>query len=345
MSKRLATTGRFFSIAMVVNFVCLSGALGQTTRPAPEKIYIPYEKLKDVFESEKQGVFLPYADFQRLWSAARGAPAGAVESPLGYLISTARFSGKINGKLAEMNLLLTVDIMNDRWTEVPIALGQVAVANTSFKTAPDAKAKPLLRVVGGKYRLLVKGKGRWVVSIDFVRQLVTKPGQNVLEYQMPSAAISTLELLIPEENMKVDVEPMLAAATSQVTAPDKTKSTRLKAFLGSAAKVKLSWRPRTQAAAGLAPVVICNQLQHINVAEALITYDVKFGYDIRRRGVDSFSIQLPPKFRVTAVDGANISKWDIAAPGKAASAQVLNVKLYSEAKGAYSLSVKMERFL
>ncbi|MDP7287020.1 MAG: hypothetical protein QGH94_03390 [Phycisphaerae bacterium] len=348
MTKRLTVAGRFLSIAMVVGFLCISAAPAQPAKRAPEKIYIPYEKLKDVFESEKQGVFLPYADFQRLWTAARGAPAGAVESPLGYLISTARFSGKVSGKLAEMNLLLTVDIMNDKWTEVPIALGKVAVAKTSFKSGPDAKAKPLLRVVGGKYRLLVKGKGRWVVSIDLVRQLVTKPGQNVLEYQMPSAAISTLELLIPEENMKVDVEPMLAATTSQVTAPDKTKSTRLKAFLGSANNVKLSWRPRTQAAAGLAPVVICNQLQHINVAEALITYDVKFDYDIRRRGVDSFSIQLPAGFRVTAVDGANISKWDIVAPPKAQNAapvQVLNVKLYSEAKGPYGLTVKMERFL
>jgi len=349
MIKRLPTSIQFLTIAIVMGFACAGGARAQATRAAPEKVYVPYEKLKDIFESEKQGVFLPYADFQRLWAAARGAPAGAIESPLGYLISTARFSGKISGKLAEMNLLLTVDIMNDRWTEVPIALGQVAVAKTAFKTAPDAQAKPLLRVVNGKYRLLVKGKGRWVVSIDFVRQLVTKPGQNVLEYQMPAAAISTLELLIPEENMKVDVEPMLAAATSQVIAPDKTKSTRLKAFLGSSDKVKLSWRPRTQAAAGLAPVVICSQLQHINVAEALITYDVKFSYDIRRRGVDAFSIQLPDKFRVTAVDGANISKWDIVAPAKAGAAvpavQVLNVKLYSEAKGAYSLSVKMERFL
>ena len=349
MIKRLPTSIQFLTMAIVMGLACAGGARAQATRAAPEKIYVPYEKLKDIFESEKQGVFLPYADFQRLWAAARGAPAGAIESPLGYLISTARFSGKISGKLAEMNLLLTVDIMNDRWTEVPIALGQVAVAKAAFKTAPEAQAKPLLRVVNGKYRLLVKGKGRWVVSIDFVRQLVTKPGQNVLEYQMPAAAISTLELLIPEENMKVDVEPMLAAATSQVAAPDKTKSTRLKAFLGSSDKVKLSWRPRTQAAAGLAPVVICSQLQHINVAEALITYDVKFNYDIRRRGVDSFTIQLPDKFRVTGVDGANISKWDIVAPDGAGAAappvQVLNVKLYSEAKGAYSLAVKMERFL
>ena len=347
MTKRFAILGRFLSIVIVAGFISVSSLEAQPVKKAPDKVYIPYDKLKDVFESEKQGVFLPYADFQRLWSAARGKPAAVADSPMGYLVSTARFSGKVSGKLAEMNLLLTVDIMGDKWTEVPIALGQVAVAATSFKSGPNAKSKPLLRVVNGKYSLLVKGKGRWVVSIDFVRQLLTKPGQNVLEYRIPRAAISTLELLIPEENMKVDVEPMLAAATSQVTAPDKTKSTKLKAFLGSADKVKLSWRPRTQAAAGLTPVVICSQLQHIHVAEALITHDVTFSYDIRRRGVDSFSIQLPAEFRVTAVDGANISKWDIVAPAKAPGpkVQILNVKLYSQAKGAYSLSVKMERFL
>jgi len=340
---------QLLTIPAILACFCVSGLHAQEAKDAPAKVYVPYEKLKDVFESEKQGVFLPYTEFRRLWAAAQGAPAGAAVSPLGYLVSTARFSGKVDGKLGEMNLKLTVDILSDGWVEVPVALGQVAVANAAFDSGPDAKAKPLLRVVGGKYRLLVNGKGRWVLSIDFVRQLVTKPGQNVLEFRIPSAAISTLELLIPEENMKVDVEPMLAATTTQVPSGDKTKSTRLMAFLGSADKVKLSWRPRTQAAAELAPVVICSQLQHINVAEALITHDVKFDYDIRRRGVDSFTIQLPSDFRVTAVDGANISNWEINAPAKggapAPPVQVLRVKLYSEAKGSYPLTVKMERFL
>ena len=55
-----------------------------------------------------------------------------------------------------------------------------------------------------------------MLALDFVRQLETKPGLAVLNYRIPSAATTTLELLIPEENLKVDVEPMLAATTSQV---------------------------------------------------------------------------------------------------------------------------------
>ena len=36
-----------------------------------QSIYIPYEKLREVFEREGRGVFLPYDQFQALWQAAR----------------------------------------------------------------------------------------------------------------------------------------------------------------------------------------------------------------------------------------------------------------------------------
>jgi hypothetical protein len=47
--------------------------------PVTEKtIYIPYSKLREVFEREGRGVFLPYAEFQQLWKAARDRAAPAV---------------------------------------------------------------------------------------------------------------------------------------------------------------------------------------------------------------------------------------------------------------------------
>ena len=312
----------------------------------PAKVYVPYERLKDVFEAEKQGVFLPYDEFQRLWRAAEGDPAGVREAPTPYLISTARFTGKVGAELASMRLELTVDILSGEWVQVPIGLAEVAVAEAQFLEQDGEKPKPLLRVVDGEYILLTKGMGRRVLQIDFVRQLVKKPGLQVLSYRTPSAAITTLALIIPDENMKVDVEPMLAATTSQVE-HEGGKATRLMAFLGSADRVKLSWKPRTQAAAELEPVIIANQMQHIHVAEALVSHEVKFTYDIRRRGVDGFSIHLPADFRVTSVDGANIARWDIeqVAGDGATRPQLLKVRLFSRVKDGYALTVKMERFL
>ena len=306
----------------------------------PAKVYVPYEKLKGVFEAEGQGVFLPYREFQDLWRKAQNVPARVIEAPTPYLISRAQFAGQVDAELARMQLRLTVDILADGWVEVPIGLGDVAVEKVAFSEA-NVKPAPLLRVVGGQYRLLTKGTGRRELVVDFVRQLVTQPGLNVLSFRIPASAISTLELTIPEENMKVDVEPMLAASTTQADQAGK-KATRLQAFLGSAESVKLSWKPKTQAAADLEPVVISEQLQRIDVSEALISHEVRFTYDIRRRGVDAFTVQLPEGFRVTAVEGENLSRWDIA---KAGNAQNLDVRLFSAAKGSYALTVKMELFL
>jgi hypothetical protein len=313
----------------------------------PAKVYVPYDKLKEVFESEQQGVFLPYKDFQKLWQAAQGKPKDVSEAPFEYLVSTARFKGQISDELAEMTLELTVDILGEGWVDVPIGLGEVGVANVQFIEPAENKIKPLLRVVDGRYILTTKGKGRYVMALDFVRQLEVKPGLNVVAFKIPRAAVTTLELMIPEENLKVDVEPMLAATTSQVEAGQK-KLTRLKAFLGSAGQVKLSWKPKTEAAAELEPVLICEQMQHINITEALVNYQIKLDYTIRRGGVDSFTVKLPGGFRVTDVSGANISKWDITTAGAepiAQAVQVLEVKLFSPAKDKYTLTLGMEQFL
>ena len=345
---------RHFTIMSVLCGVCLAlasvgSAAGNKEKKEsgrPTKIYVPYKELKGVFEKEEQGVFLSYKEFQKLWRAAQGKPAGVSEAPFEYLISTARFYGKVEEELATLRLELTIDILGDGWVQVPIGLGEVAVSEVTLLETENTKILPLLRVVNGEYIFITKGKGRYVLALDFVRQLETQPGLAVLKYRIPSAAITTMELLIPED-LKVDVEPMLAATTSQVEV-ESAKFTRLQAFLGSAKEVHLSWKPKTEAAAELEPVIICEQFQHINIAEALISHEVTLNYNIHRGGVDSFTIKLPSGFRVTNVSGANIARWDIEtaeATGGSATGQLLKVKLFSPAKDKYTLTVKMERFL
>ncbi|MBN2210194.1 MAG: hypothetical protein JW709_02255 [Sedimentisphaerales bacterium] len=312
------------------------------------KVYVPYDKLKDVFEKEGQGVFLPYQEFERLWRAAQQHPAAVAQTPFKYLVSVARFKGKVEGELAVLRLELTVDIMVDDWVQVPLGLGEVAVSQVSFLEPKNPPVAPLLYMADGQYVLMTRGKGRYVLALDFVRQMETRPGLHILKYRLPTTAITTLELLIPGENLKVDVRPMLAATTSQVQV-DNTDVTKLQAFLGAADQVELSWKPMTETAAELEPVVIEEQLQHIIVEEALLHHHIRFDYTIHRGGIDTFTIQLPGDFRITEVSGENIAKWEV--PGGQANAsqgsnvQMLTVKLYSPAKEKYALHVTMERFL
>jgi hypothetical protein len=54
-----------------------------------QSIYIPYEKLRQVFEKHGRGVFLPYEKFQELWQAARDQtrPPAEQKPPVGALIT------------------------------------------------------------------------------------------------------------------------------------------------------------------------------------------------------------------------------------------------------------------
>ena len=160
----------------------------------PAKVYVPYDNIKAIFEKPGQGVFLPYEDFQKLWHAAQGRPKDVSEAPYKYLISIARFKGTVKQELAELRLDLTVDILADGWVEVPIGLGEVGVARVEFIEPKKPDVKPLLRVVDGRYILMAKGKGRYELALDFVRQLQTEPGLNILDSRRDRWGYHTVSL-------------------------------------------------------------------------------------------------------------------------------------------------------
>jgi len=184
----------------------------------PDHVYIPYKDLEKVLGKADQGVFLPYKDFQNLWQSARGKPSKAPDSGPAHLVSAAKFTGTVEEKLARIQLNLTVDVLKEGWVTIPVGLGQVGVSAVQLSGAENQEdaTQPLLRFQNNRYEILAKGPGRQEITVDFVSQLVTQPGRNLLKFNIPQAAINTLELTNPGENLKVDVQPMLAASTSQV---------------------------------------------------------------------------------------------------------------------------------
>lgn len=184
----------------------------------PDHIYIPYKDLENVLGKENQGVFLPYKDFQNLWKAAKGNPAKPSAGPP-YLLSAAKFSGIVGDKLALMQLRLMVDIQKEGWVTVPFGLGTAGVTSIQVDEGGGEDAQALLRYSKNGYELLAKSPGRQVVAIEFYTQLVTRPGLNELSFQVPGAAINTLDLTLPGENLQVDSNGFQAASTSAVELP------------------------------------------------------------------------------------------------------------------------------
>ena len=59
-------------------------AIDEDDEPKPlreQTIYIPYNRIRGIFEKEGRGVFIPYEQFQKLWKQARQAAGTQPEDP------------------------------------------------------------------------------------------------------------------------------------------------------------------------------------------------------------------------------------------------------------------------
>src|SRR5580765_6842252 len=89
---------RVFVLALLFSGIFAPWSAAQDPKPmepakeAPLKeqtIYVPYAKLRAMFEKEGRGVFLPYYKFQELWKQAQAA-AHKIEEfkpPIGAIIT------------------------------------------------------------------------------------------------------------------------------------------------------------------------------------------------------------------------------------------------------------------
>ncbi len=123
-----------------------------------QDIYIPYEKLRQVFERHGRGVFLPYEEFEQLWRAAQDKtrPAAGVRPPVGAVITEIENEATVAKDVVRVKATLKIDLLAEGWHEIPLRLADAAI------TAATLRGEPA-RIVGGPgedYKLLVEKKGK-----------------------------------------------------------------------------------------------------------------------------------------------------------------------------------------
>src|SRR5262245_14535152 len=80
-------------------------------------IYIPYSKLRQIFEKEGRGVFVPYDEFQRLWKAAREAARKTPEAqpPVSALISEIDSQAAVSRDVMTVTASLQIEVLAEGW--------------------------------------------------------------------------------------------------------------------------------------------------------------------------------------------------------------------------------------
>jgi len=119
-----------------------------------QAIYIPYTKLRSIFEKDGRGVFVPYDQFQALWKAAREAGRNLEEykPPIGALIAEIDSTATVGRDVMNVEAKLAIEVLTEGWHEIPLRLTDSAIRSAKIEGAP---ARIIYSPEAG-YRLLLE---------------------------------------------------------------------------------------------------------------------------------------------------------------------------------------------
>jgi len=325
------------TLLTLVALVVLAPVVHAAERPSqPERhiIYVPYEKLDQVFRSETTGVFLPYPEFKELWEFYQRHHVAGLENtpPVPALISRALYELQVKDELAEGTATLNIESLEKEWVTLPLALGGIALSEAELNGKPV-----LLRPVDKGYELFLRERGRHTLTLKFAAKVTSRPGHKGVRFNVPRAALAKVNVTLPEADVKVDLENLVSSEKSTTA-----KTTMLSAFLGPTDEVSIGWQPKEVEREKVPPLLHARTTNAIVVTEGLMRARAEIRYDVMRAPAEAFSVLLPPDFNLLDVAGRQIRSWDVE---ETARGKVLTIELHEPVEQSYTLTVETERIL
>lgn len=317
------------------------------TQPAPlreQTIYIPYKKLRDVFEREGRGVFLPYEQFQELWRAAREKtqPTTTAAAPQAVLITDADSLAVVGKDVVTVTTKLRIEVLREGWVTAPLRLSDAAITRAVIGDQP---ARIVFTPERG-YELLLQKTGNQPqvveLNLEYAKAIVRTPGQNSVSFEAPQAVVSRWRLRVPEAGVKLAIQPLLAATEVPATQSG-GEMTEVLAFVGPAPTVRIDWTPKAEGATGLEALASAVSEQQVIVDEGVVRSRLEITYQISRAELTKLRLAVPDDYKLVGVADANVREWTVR-PSEPGWQEVL-IQLFEPAKGSQRLSVELERFI
>lgn len=306
-----------------------------------QDIYIPYEKLRQVFEKHGRGVFLPYEKFQELWQAAqdKSQPDVAPKPPVGALITEVENEATVEKDVVRVNAKVKIEVLAEGWNEVPLRLADAAITSATI----DGKPARIIGAAGQDYRLLVEKKGKQPEQIELAMQyakaIARTPGQNSVSFQTPQSPVSRWRVTIPQAGVKVNIHPLIAATEAPVG--NKPDETVIMAFVGAAPVVQIDWTPKAEGATGLAAMASVQAEQQVLISEGVARTRTALSYSINRAELGQLMIDVPADQKVVNVFDANVRQWSVE---PVEGLQRITAQLFEPAKSTQQVTVELEKF-
>ncbi len=323
-----------------------------------QTIYIPYDKLREVFEREGRGVFLPYEKFQELWKAAQSATIKPpqIGPPVEAMIVGADNDATIEKEVMVVRGKLSIELLRSGWHRIPIQLADAAILSAKI----DGKSARVVPDPSG-YALLIEkldsDKPLIEVAIEYAKAFQKSPGQNSVAFAPPQAPVNRWRIRIPDAGVKLQIHPMLAATESPIGSKKEGNDsndpqspfagTEVLAFVGAAPEVRINWVPKSEGATGLTALASVQSVQQVTIDEGIMRTSAQLQYSISRAELTKLTIKIPASQKIVNVFDPNVRKWSIDDSSKEndvkqKDAQKLIVELFEPATQSQGVTIEME---
>ena len=305
-----------------------------------QTIYIPYEKLRSVFEEKGRGVFIPYEDFQRIWEAARKntQKVKPITAPLGALISSIDSVATLGNEVVSVEANITIELLKKGWHKIPLRLDDAAIRSAKI-SGEDAKI-----VTSGKsYLLLIHHKKDQSETIElklqYAKSLSKNGAQSLVSFNAPQAPVNRWTIRTGESDIDVQVEPMIASSEQP---RDADQDKEILAFVGTAPQVKLTWTPKAEGAAGLEALISSSIQSKVRIRSGVVRTTANVQLDISRAEIRKTTLELPADQKVVSVFDRNVKRWNVS---KENELQQVQIELFEAALGKQSIVIELEKFV
>lgn len=324
---------------------CLAQEQQSTTQESPpttheQTIYIPYGKLREVFEKEGRGVYLPYEKFQELWKAAREREVRpSTTPPVESIIVEALNHAKVEKEVIEVRADLRIEVFKKGWCEIPLRLRECALLSAKIG---EENAKVIAKPDGSHAILMHRSDSDPTLvqlRLVYAKAISKTPGKNSVTLEAPQAPVNRWQIEVPDENAQIVVQPMLAASNldSQPNRPQ--TGTSIQAFVGAAPQVQIEWTPKAEGAQGLQALSSVQTQHEVWVEENVIRSRIAMMIGITRSELREVAVEIPENQKVINVVDANVRKWEIV---EKEGRSLLRIELFEPAKQSQSILIESE---
>lgn len=332
-------------------------------------VFIPYEEFQALWNAARQRSVTPRDD---------GPPVAAV-------ITAIDSEATAGDDVMEVTATLKIELLADGWQRIPLRLGDAAIRSATINgqaarivTGDNGYELLIRRTVNSKTKgddddeAKEPGPPNPAVPTDedatdedgtdedttdpdsqsveltlvYAKAISKSPGHNSVTVQAPQAPVNRWRIRIPEDGVKIDVQPVIAAtestqATNGEPSDPSEEETVLLAFVGSAPQVRIDWNPRAEGASGLAALLSAEAHQQVYVDEGVVRSRTILQYQVRRAELSRLQIEVPADHKVAGVFDQNIRQWEVK---EGEGVQRIEVQLFEPARDTQNVTIDLEKF-